>query len=327
MHIAVVEGGLSSEREVSLDTGKALAEACQSLGHDVTRIDMGMDLAHQLQACDPDVVCNALHGTYGEDGCVAGLCEILGLKYTHSGVRASALAMHKPTAKILMEQAGVCVVPGVVVEVASLAGTGQTLVDPLPRPYILKPLEDGSSVGVHIVDADADEPAIFASITHYKQLLAEPYIAGREWTVGVLQAPGMAVEPLGVMEIKPKEGFYTYQNKYTSGNTEYLSPPPGVEEDVLERACAYACNAHEAIGCRTISRTDMRYSDPAVGGDGRIYVLEINTHPGMTPTSLVPKLAAAKGLPFPRLVERLLQGAQCDYQPHSSQCLSVEVDA
>lgn len=298
MRLCVLKGGLSSEREVSLKTGAAVAAALRSCGHDVTEVDVerGEHLFHTLLNPRPDAVFNALHGTYGEDGCVQGMLELLRIPYTHSGVRASAVAMHKPTAKILFEAAGLRCAGGEIVTPEE-AMRGHVL----PPPYVLKPVAEGSSVGVVIVLEGDAVPA--ASSLPSGPLLAEHYISGRELSVAVLDG-----KALGAVEIRPKEGFYDYRNKYTSGMTEYLLPAP-VDADVYREALAMAEAAHSALGCRGVTRSDIRYSDR----DGRLYLLEINTHPGMTATSLVPKIAAQAGIRFEELADRLVKSARCDH--------------
>lgn len=296
-HVAVLKGGLSSEREVSLSSAKGVSEALRELGYMVTEIDVGNDVSAQLANVRPDVAFNALHGTYGEDGCIQGVLEFLKIPYTHSGVMASAIAMHKPTAKILFEAAGIkCAPGGVFSRKEVLAG------DVIKRPYVIKPLNDGSSVGVLIVMKGDKISARTKNFPKSDELLVEKFIPGRELTVGVLDGKAM-----GVIEIRPKAGFYDYRNKYTSGMTEYLVPAP-VDKKTYNKAMKIAEEAHNIIGCRGVSRTDIRLSED----DGELYVLEINTHPGMTPTSLVPKLAKHKGISFAKLVDHLVKTATLD---------------
>ena len=301
LRVVVLMGGWSAEREVSLTSGAGIAAACVRLGHDVTIIDMGRDVAARLAEAAPDVVFNALHGTPGEDGSVQGLLDLMGLKYTHSGLRASAIAIDKMLTKSVLVPLGIRMPGGHVVDSARLHDA-----DPLPRPYVLKPVNEGSSVGVAILtDAsnygnpiaiDAEGPW-----RHYAQLLAEPFIAGRELTVAVLDG-----EPLAVTELNPTQGFYDYDAKYTDGLTEHHCPadlPPAVEAAAL----AMAAQAHAALGCRGASRSDFRY-DPAQGEAG-LYLLEVNTQPGMTPLSLVPEQAKYCGIGYDDLVARILASA------------------
>ena len=301
MKVAVLMGGWSAEREVSLTSGAGIAAALTRLGHDVTTIDMGHDVAARLSEAAPDVVFNALHGTPGEDGSVQGLLDLMGLKYTHSGLRASAIAIDKVLTKSVLMPLGIRMPGGHVIDSASLHDG-----DPLPRPYVLKPVNEGSSVGVAIVSdtsnygnpiaADAEGPW-----RHFRQLLAEPFIAGRELTVAVLDG-----EALAVTELNPTQGFYDYDAKYTDGLTEHHCPAE-LPADVEASALAMAAQAHAALGCRGASRSDFRY-DPADGEAG-LYLLEVNTQPGMTPLSLVPEQAKYRGISYDALVARILASA------------------
>jgi len=297
-HVAVLKGGLSSEREVSLNTGKAVAQALKSKGYKVTEVDVDNNISAALTEIKPDVVFNALHGTYGEDGCIQGVLEFLRIPYTHSGVMASAVAMHKPTAKVLFESVGIKCAEGKVVT-RQEAASGRVM----EAPYVIKPIDEGSSVGVLIV-LDGDE--VNENDEGFPQgdnLLIEKYISGRELSVAVMEG-----KALGVVEIKPKDGFYDYRNKYTSGMTEYLIPAP-VDEKIYKQALEMAEKADKILGCRGVSRADIRYGD-----DGKLYMLEVNTHPGMTSTSLVPKIAAKSGMDFENLVDRLVRIARCDIE-------------
>lgn len=303
LSIAVVMGGTSAEREVSLVTGNAVADALAGLGHAVSKVDPVHGVKALLAALDPapDVVFNALHGTWGEDGRVQGLLDLLGIPYTHSGVTASAVAMDKPLAKRLFRQAGLPVGPTVLVNRDGLC-TG----DPLPRPYVVKPCADGSSVGVRIITKADPDPAFTAEAWPYgtTRLMAEPFVPGRELTVAVL-----GHDPLGVLEIRPREGFYDYTAKYTDGKAEHLLPAP-VPDHIAEQAMRVALMAHRTLGCQGVSRSDFRY-DNTDGEPGRLVLLEVNTQPGMTPLSLVPEIAAHAGIPFPVLCQRLVEDALC----------------
>ena len=301
MKVAVLMGGWSAEREVSLTSGRGIADACRRLGHDVAEIDMGRDVAQRLTAAAPDVVFNALHGTPGEDGTVQGLMDLLGLTYTHSGLTTSAIAIDKELTKKVLVPAGIRMPAGVLVASDSLFEA-----DPLPRPYVLKPVNEGSSVGVAIVtDASnfgqpisRDVPGPWAE---FATLLAEPFIAGKELTVAVLDD-----EALAVTELKPVAGFYDYAAKYTDGLTEHVCPadlPPAITQACLSMALA----AHRALGCRGTSRSDFRW-DPAQGEAG-LYLLEVNTQPGMTPLSLVPEQARYRGISYEALVQRVIDAA------------------
>lgn len=298
MKVAVLMGGWSAEREVSLTSGRGIAQACRNLGHDVTEIDMGRDVAQRLAAAAPDVVFNALHGTPGEDGTVQGLMDLLGMAYTHSGLTTSAIAIDKELTKKMLVPAGIPMPLGRLVASESLfAG------DPLPRPYVLKPVNEGSSVGVAIV-TDAcnygnpirrDVPGPW---NEFATLLAEPFIAGKELTVAVL-----GDEALAVTELQPTQGFYDYEAKYTDGLTVHVCPAE-LPADVEAACLAHALAAHRVLGCRGTSRSDFRW-DPALGLAG-LFLLETNTQPGMTPLSLVPEQAKYRGISYEQLVQRLI---------------------
>lgn len=301
MRIAVLLGGPSAERAVSLVSGAACAAALRRLGHAVIEIDLGADVAQRLAEAKPDLVFNALHGTPGEDGSVQGLCALMGLKTTHSGVAASAIAIDKELTKRLLVPLGIPMPGGRVIDSESLyAG------DPLPRPYVLKPVNEGSSVGVAIMTEGhnagtpiaRDAPGPWREFT---QLLAEPFIPGRELTVAVL-----GEEALGVTELRPAQGFYDYDAKYTDGLTTHVLPAD-IADAVTEAACAIAVRAHTSLGCAGVSRSDFRFDD-SKGVDG-LYLLEVNTQPGMTPLSLVPEQAAYRGIGFDELVQRLVDMA------------------
>ena len=301
--VAVLMGGWSAEREVSLVSGRECAEALQACGFEVTAIDVSRDLRGLLDSLDPrpDVVFNALHGRYGEDGCIQGVLEILGIPYTHSGVLASAAAMNKPMTRRLCAAAGIAVPEGRVAERHEvLAG------DVMPRPYVVKPLCEGSSVGVHIVFEGDDAPPFADGEWPYgDRVLVERYIPGRELTVSV-----MGDRALAVTELTPREGFYDYAAKYTDGRTEHRVPAP-VPEDIYRQALDWSLEAHRILGCRGVSRADLRYDDTGAK-PGRLYFLEINTQPGMTPLSLVPEQATYAGLSFPELVNWMVEEAACD---------------
>jgi D-alanine-D-alanine ligase len=304
-HVAVLMGGLSAEREVSLNSGKACGAALETAGYKVTLIDVGRDLADQLRSVKPEVCFNALHGRWGEDGCVQGLLELIGMPYTHSGVLASALAMHKERAKEVMRAAGIAVADGRVVARAEAAK-----VHALPRPYVLKPVTEGSSVGVFIVREDHTHPPQELNDPGWaygELLLAERFIPGRELTCAV-----MGDRTLGVTEILPAQslGFYNYEAKYAEGGSRHLVPAP-VSPNVYELVQKLTLMAHKALGCRGVSRADFRYDDTA-GGSGQLICLEVNTQPGMTATSLVPELAQHAGLSFAELVSWMVEEASCN---------------
>lgn len=301
MKVAVLMGGWSAERDVSLTSGRGIAAALTRLGHAVTEIDMGRDVAQVLADARPDVVFNALHGTPGEDGSVQGMLDLMGLRYTHSRLATSVIAIDKVLTKRILEPVGIRMPGGRVVPSASLHDG-----DPLPRPYVLKPVNEGSSVGVAIVTEGSNYGNPIARNAagpwqHFTELLAEPFIAGLELTVAVLDG-----EALAVTELKPVQGFYDYDAKYTDGLTVHVCPadlPPDIEAAALD----LARRAHDALGCSGVSRSDFRY-DPAQGERG-LYLLEVNTQPGMTPLSLVPEQAKYRGIDYDSLVARILASA------------------
>ena len=299
--VAMLMGGWSAEREVSLVSGEACAAALEARGYQVTRIDLQRDLPALLAALEPqpDVVFNGLHGRWGEDGNIQGVLNILGLPYTHSGLLASAVAMDKAMAKKLFEAEGIPCPPGEVVTVARLrAGP---VMEP---PYVVKPVDEGSSVGVHIVQ-EGDNWLPLDDWEADRVVLVEKYIAGRELTASV-----MGDRALGVTELRPHEGFYDYVAKYTGGKTDHLCPAP-ISDEVTRMVMEYAVTAHRALGCSGVSRADFRYDD--TGKDpGDLYMLEVNTQPGMTPLSLVPEQAAHAGISFEDLMEWMVENAACD---------------
>ena len=305
LHIAVLMGGWSAEREVSLSSGAGVADALESLGHRVTRIDMDRDVALRLREAAPDLVFNALHGTPGEDGSVQGLMDLMGLRYTHSGMATSVIAIDKVLTKQALVPAGVPMPGGrIVTSEEVFAG------DPLARPYVLKPVNEGSSVGVAIVTAEGNygNPIARDAVgpwQEFDQLLAEPYVRGRELTTAVLDGPD-GPRALGVTELRPKSGWYDYDAKYTDGMTEHLFPAPIPDE--IARACAsLALEAHRLLGCRGCSRADFRWDDER-GVDG-LFLLEVNTQPGMTSLSLVPEQGRHNGMSYPELVQAIVDAA------------------
>jgi D-alanine-D-alanine ligase len=297
-HVVVLMGGWSAEREVSLSSGAACAKALRAVGYRVTELDMKPDVAQKLAELKPDVVFNALHGCIGEDGCVQGLLNIMQIPYTHSGVMASSVAMDKPMAKRVFAAAGLRVPAGRVVARAEMT-VGK---DPMPRPYVVKPANEGSSVGVKLVFENDNFFFTPENWPYGEEVLVEEYIAGRELTVAVLNG-----KPLGVTEIRPDTGFYDYEHKYTDGKSAHLCPAP-LDKAVYDEVMRQAVVAHEAVGCLGLSRSDFRY-DEARGMDG-LYILEINTQPGMTALSLSPEQAAYAGISFEQLVESLVKEAR-----------------
>ncbi len=301
--VAVLMGGRSAEREVSLVSGAACVEGLRQKGYDAFGVDVGTDMDDLLRALEPrpDAVFNALHGRFGEDGRIQGLLDLLGLPYTHSGVLASALAMDKPLAKQVFAAVGLKSPEGKVLPVDALLKG-----DPFPRPYVAKPAAEGSSVGVRIVRNGDNLPPLGSEHWPFgSEVLVERYIPGRELTVAV-----MGERALGVTELRPHAGFYDYEAKYTAGKTDHLIPAP-VPGPVAEAAKSMALAAHAVLGCRGVTRSDFRYDDSRPGVDG-LYLLEINTQPGMTPLSLVPEQAAYCGISFPDLVAWMVENAACD---------------
>nr|WP_326491362.1 D-alanine--D-alanine ligase [Rhodovulum sulfidophilum] len=295
--VAVLMGGPSSEREVSLSSGRECAAALRGEGFDVIEIDAGQDLPGQLISAAPDIVFNALHGRWGEDGCVQGLLEWLKIPYTHSGVLASALAMDKQRAKEAYRDAGLPVVDSVLAAKAEVSA--RHVIAP---PYVVKPNNEGSSVGIHIVHEAANAPPqLGAEMPGI--VLVESYAPGRELTTTV-----MGDRALGVTDILT-EGWYDYHAKYVQGGSRHVVPAE-LPEEVSEACLDFALRAHRALGCRGLSRTDFRW-DESRGTDGLI-LLETNTQPGMTPTSLAPEQAAHCGISFGRLCSWLVEDASCD---------------
>lgn len=304
LHVAVLMGGWSAEREVSLMSGAGVAEALESLGHTVTRIDMGHDVAARLAAAKPDVVFNALHGTPGEDGSVQGMLDLMGLTYTHSGLATSVIAIDKQLTKLLLVPGGIPMPGGRIVKSETLYDA-----DPLPRPYVLKPVNEGSSVGVAIVTAEGNTGNPIARTTpgpwtEFDELLAEPYIRGRELTTAVLGETA-----LGVTELKPLSGWYDYESKYTDGKTEHIFPA-AIPDEITAACKQIALDAHRLLGCKGASRSDFRWDDEA-GVEG-LFLLEVNTQPGMTPLSLVPEQARHCGISYPQLVQAIVDEAMKD---------------
>ena len=301
--VAVLMGGWSPEREVSLSTGYECAKALADRGYAVRVIDAGRDLPALLRALEPcpDVIFNALHGIGGEDGTIQGVFEMLRIPYTHSGVLASSMAMHKPTAKSIFRAVGLPVVDGVVARLEEL-----TLRDPIPAPFVVKPTNQGSSVGVRIVRVN--DNSWREEVTGWcfgEELLVERFVPGRELTVAV-----MGDRALGVCEIVPRGSFYDYTAKYAVGGSDHLTPA-AIPAEVYEQALDIALRAHRALGCRGVTRADLRYDDTAEEL-GKLYLLELNTQPGMTPTSLVPDLARHVGIEFDELVAWMVENAACD---------------
>ena len=297
-HVAVLMGGWSAEREVSLVSGDAVSKALEEAGCTVTSIDVHRDVGDLLAALTPrpDVVFNALHGRWGEDGRIQGILDILGIPYTHSGVLASALAMDKPLAKNLFADAGIPVAEHVIADRSTLSAGAS-----MSPPYVIKPLNEGSSVGVLIVREGDNRPSVFEVDWLYgEQVMVERFVPGRELTVAV-----MGGRPLAVTEITTNHGFYDYDAKYAPGGSIHVIPAD-LDAHTAESALSFAAEAHRVLGCRGVSRADFRY-------DGQTLVLlEVNTQPGMTPTSLVPEQARHVGISFKELVMWMVDNAACD---------------
>lgn len=305
LHVAVLMGGWANERPVSLMSGRGVTEALESRGHRVTPIDMDRNVAARLAEADPDVVFNALHGVPGEDGTVQGMMDLMGIPYTHSGLQTSVIAIDKELTKHALVPHGIPMPGGRIVRSEELYEA-----DPLARPYVLKPVNEGSSVGVAIVTDEGnygnpirrDVPGPWQQ---FDSLLAEPYIRGRELTVAVLGAKD-GPRALLVTELVPKSGFYDFDAKYTDGMTEHVCPariPPEIERLCLD----YALKAHRLLGCRGTSRSDFRWDDEQ--GEAGLFLLETNTQPGMTPLSLVPEQARHCGIEYAELVEIIVEEA------------------
>lgn len=300
-HVAVLMGGWSAERPVSLSSGEGVAKALESRGHKVTRIDMDRNVAARLAEAKADVVFNALHGVPGEDGTVQGMMDLMGLTYTHSGLATSVIAIDKQLTKQALVPHGIPMPGGHIVSSASLFEA-----DPLPRPYVVKPVNEGSSVGVAIVTEGGNYGSpigrdVEGPWLHFDELLAEPYIRGRELTTAVL-----GDEALLVTELRPKSGFYDFDAKYTDGMTEHVCPAE-IPNEISEACKAIALRAHQLLGCKGASRSDFRWDDNQ-GIEG-LFLLEVNTQPGMTPLSLVPEQAAKLGIDYAELVERIVEDA------------------
>ena len=299
-HVAVLMGGWSAEREVSLRSGKACADAAERKGYRVSRVDVGRDIALVLDRLKPDVALNVLHGRPGEDGTLQGLLELIGLPYTHSGVLASSLAMQKDLAKLMLKAGGVPVPEGLVV--TRFEAAREHL---LERPYVIKPIAEGSSVGVFIVTDQHEHPPqeLYREDWSFgERVLCERYIPGKELTCAVVKD-----HPTGVIEIVPKVRFYDYEAKYAPGGSEHLLPAP-ILPDVYQEVRRLTVLAHQALACRGVTRADFRYDDSSAGTEGLV-CLEVNTQPGMTETSLVPELATHAGVRFDELVQWMIEDA------------------
>lgn len=301
-HVALLCGGWSAEREVSLVSGRECAAGLREAGYKVTEIDVGPDVVERLKAANPDAVFNALHGQWGEDGCIQGLLEVLKIPYSHSGVLASAVAMDKERAKVHFERAGIRCAEGLVAATAEAANSH--LMKP---PYVIKPVNQGSSVGVFLVregDNRPPEALLDPKSGLSEEVMVEEFIDGRELTVAVMDG-----KALSVTEIDPKANFYDYESKYAEGGSLHILPAK-LPQEIFDLACDQAERAYNVLGCRGVARADFRYDDTK-SDPGDLVILEINTQPGMTPTSLVPEQAALKGISFPELVAWMVEDASC----------------
>jgi D-alanine-D-alanine ligase len=302
--VAVLMGGWSSEREVSLSSGAGCVEALKRAGYQVAPIDLKRDMAALVRALDPrpDVVFNILHGPFGEDGRIQGLLDMMGIPYTNSGALASALGMDKAASRAMFKAAGLPMAPGEIWDRTMLLAH----VEP-ERPYVVKPIAEGSSVGVHVVfqGDNIDLRMIANDLSQHARVIVEKFIPGREIQVAV-----MGERALGAIEIRTRRRFYDYVAKYTPGESQHLMPAP-IHADAYKAACDLGVAAHRALGCRGVSRVDLRYDDTQ-GEPGQLYLLEVNTQPGMTPTSLVPEIAQHNGISFEALVSWMVENAACD---------------
>ena len=299
-HIAVLMGGWNSEREVSLSSGNAVYNALIELGFKATKIEFNRDIIDQLNKVKPDVVFNALHGQYGEDGRIQGLLDILNIPYTHSGVAAACISMNKVLTQEICASVGVKSPELAVINKGDDINNRRIIFDEIGKPFVLKPLNEGSSVGVQVILEDMDFDLEKFDWKYGDQMIVEKYIAGKELDVAIMDD-----KALGVLEVRPKKLFYDYECKYTPGMTEYIMPAE-ISKEKYKQVLDLALKCHKAIGCRGVSRPEFILSD-----DGDIYFLEINTHPGFTPTSIVPKIAAHQGISFNEIVEYLIQSAKC----------------
>jgi D-alanine-D-alanine ligase len=302
--VAVLMGGWSSEREVSLSSGKGCVAALRKAGYDVTAVDVTHDIPALVRALDPkpDVVFNILHGPFGEDGRVQGLLDMMGLPYTNSGALASALGMDKAASRAVFKAAGLPMASGEIWDRTALLARAEP-----DRPYVVKPVSEGSSVGVHVVfeGDNIDLRMIATDLAAHARVIVEKFVPGREIQVAV-----MGDQALGAIEIRTRRRFYDYVAKYTPGESQHIMPAP-IHADAYQAACDLGVAAHGALGCRGVSRVDLRYDDTR-GEPGPLYLLEVNTQPGMTPTSLVPEIARYHGISFEALVSWMVENAACD---------------
>jgi D-alanine-D-alanine ligase len=296
-HVAIIMGGMSAEREVSIMSSKGVTDSFVRQGYRVTIIDMGADIADALMRVKPDVVFNCLHGTYGEDGCLPGLLNILRIPYTHSGVLASALAFNKIKSKDAFVASGILTAGHVLVSKSDNIKT-----DPMPRPYVIKPLSQGSSIGIELVFPEDDFDFGDYAFPYGETVIIEEYVKGREMQVAVLNG-----KAIGILEIKllKNKRFYDYETKYTEGFAEHLLPAP-VPKEIYQLLLDAAEKANEAVGATGLCRVEFIYEESS----GKVYILEVNTHPGMTPLSICPEIVGHKGISFDNLMEEILSSAR-----------------
>lgn len=305
--VAVLMGGISAERDVSLSSGAGCLQALRDGGFDAYRVDVTEDVGKLVQALSPapDCVFNMLHGRFGEDGCIQGLLELIGAPYTGSGVLSSALGLDKRVSRAVFEAAGLPMPEAMLIHRSNAPSE-----DPMPRPFVVKPVNEGSSVGVRILFEGDNEQAFDKDTWAFGDLVyVERYIPGREIQVAVI-GEGDRTEAIGAIEIRTKRKFYDYVAKYTPGESEHVMPAP-IHPDAYANCLRLAAKAHVALACRGVSRADFRYDDTA-GEPGGLFLLEVNTQPGMTPTSLVPEIAAHNGMSYVDLVRRMVELAGCD---------------
>ncbi len=302
--IALLAGGLSAEKDVSLISSGCVIRYLRNMGHEVVEVDLSPNLAKRLIKIKPDIVFNCLHGTYGEDGAVQGLLEIIGIPYTHSGVKASAVAMNKTLTKYIAERNGIRTPSFVEMETDHYFDLQESGKELMPRPYVIKPVFQGSTIGVHIIKDDKSSLPKRREWKYGTRILIEEYIPGKEISSAVVFDKAR-----GVLELQPRDGFYDYDSKYTEGLTTHVMPAD-IPQSVYQEAMGTAEKMHWLLGCRTISRSDFRY-DPNRGNNG-LYLLEINTHPGFTDLSILPEIAAHAGISFAEIIEGLLRDAKCE---------------
>ncbi len=305
-HIAVLMGGLSAENRVSKSSGTNVCKALDNLGYKYTVVDPCRKVAETLTQLKPDVVINVLHGTFGEDGTIPAVLEMLGIPYTHSGVLASAIGLNKDMTKKIVGHNGVRIIDGMTAHIKDVVEAAQKGKDLMPRPYIVKPIQQGSTIGVHLVEKGKDVGIDPTTWEYGDIVMVEKFIPGIELSTAVIGDKAM-----GTLEIIPKGGFNDYDAKYTPGQSDHIYPAR-IPQDVYEESLRFAEIAHKSLGCRSISRSDFRYDKD---GDGKLYFMEINTHPGLTSTSIVPDIIKENNFSMEQLVDMLIKDAKCEIKP------------